>query len=182
MLELLITTFIFIIVTSAVLANYPLFASKVRLERDAQEIALSLRKAQSYALAVKESSAGSGVFPGYGVHFSKTSADSLIIYADIPTGPPLPEGNKLYDGDVEEVETFYIESARIEDICEGVKSSAPGNCGIETVDITYLRPDPIIDLRNGSTAYNSDVEIKIISPTGDRKTIVIWKTGQISVE
>lgn len=160
-----------------VLANYPKFASRISLERTAQEIALSLKKAQSFALAVREFGAGSSLFPGYGAHFETASDREYAIFADT-------NGNKNYDISGELVELLRIEaSPRIVALCASEKSQPPGDCSLTSLDITYLRPAPTIFFKSGIQTLNyPDVEIKVISLDGVIRTITVWSTGQVAVE
>ena len=175
LIELLVTLAIFALVAAIILASYPNFTSRLNLERAAQEVAFSVRQAQSFALAVREFGAGSGIFPGYGIHFDKASEKEFILYAD-------SNNNKVYDAPLELVDRFRIQtSPKISNLCGGEKSQPPGTCGLDSLDITFLRPNPTITLKSGLATY-SDVEIKIVSPSGDVRTISVWSTGQIAVE
>jgi len=176
LIELLVTVGIFVLVSSLILANYPKFASRISLSRTAQEIALSLKKAQSFGLGVREFGAGSSIFPGYGVHFDLAADREYLIFADI-------NANKSYDASSELVELFQIEtSPRIISLCAGEKTQPPGDCSLTNLDITYLRPAPNIFFKGGVQISYSDVEVKIASPDGTTRTITVWTTGQISVE
>lgn len=177
-MELIIVISIFVIITSILLADYPGFSQRVALERTAQEVALSFREAETLALAVRESTPGSGDFPGFGVHFDEATPREYILFADL-------NNNNVFGGSVEELDRFFIEkSPEITDMCVRAKSSPPGNCGVASVDIIYLRPDPIITITNDGDEFSSsaDFTITIMTPDGARKDITAWFTGQIEIE
>ncbi|HEY4527766.1 MAG TPA: prepilin-type N-terminal cleavage/methylation domain-containing protein [Candidatus Paceibacterota bacterium] len=177
LIELLVTVSILVLTAIFILANYPKFASRMSLERTSQEVALSLRRAQSFALAVREFGQGSGIFPGYGVHFEIASPADYAVYADI-------NANREYDGASEAVESLHIEtSSRIIALCAGEKTQPPGDCGFSELDITYLRPAPTIFFKSGvATLTYSDLEIKIRAPDGTLRTITVWNSGQVGLE
>src|SRR3989344_604356 len=88
LLELLVTTGIFIIITSVVVAGYPKFRSQISVGKVAREMALATRQAQAFGLAVKEVG---GDAPGaFGVHFNRQSLNEMIVFAD-------QDGDEIYD-------------------------------------------------------------------------------------
>jgi prepilin-type N-terminal cleavage/methylation domain-containing protein len=173
--ELIVTISILVIVTTLIFANYPKFRENISLKKTAQETALAVRQAQTYGLGVREFQPGTGIFPGYGVHFNITSSDSFILFADL-------DEDNVYDGVSENVESFKIQTGeKLSGLCANVKTSPPGTCGFNTIDIIFFRPKPLVTIKaDGSDFF--DAEIKIISPRGQIKTIVILSSGQISVE
>lgn len=136
-----------------------------------------MRKAQTFALGVREFGQGSGVFPGYGAHFELASERDYVLFADL-------NENREYDGSSEDVEALYIEtSPKIFNLCAGEKTQPPGDCSLSELDITYLRPAPTIFFKSGiQNLTYADVQIKIKTPDGGIKTIVIWSTGQVAIE
>lgn len=187
-LEIIIVMGIMLTVTSLVLANYPGFNETLGVRRAAEEIASSVRQAQAYGLGVREFGAGSGKFPGYGLYFQRVDvlgapSNSYIFFADA-------NGDLQYNAPNEKIEEIFIQgSARIEDLCVNQKQLPAGPCGIASLDIVYLRPQPNVSLRSsigGSCGLSSqtycDVEIKIKGSRGTEKTIVLWLGGQASIE
>ncbi len=175
LIELLVVISIFSIVSLSLLSNYPQFRSSISLKRTAQEIALSIRQAQVYGLSVTEFGAGSGIFPGYGVHFDINTPSVFILFADA-------NNNKLYDGTSEELQTFRIQTAdRISKLCGNEKTAPPGDCALSQLDVVYLRPGPNVVLMSGAVEF-SDAEVIVRSSGGEEKTVVVWLTGQIAVE
>jgi len=173
--ELIITTSILIIVTTLIFANYPKFRENVSLKKTAQEIALSVRRAQTYGLSVREFKQGTGIFPGYGVHFDITFPDSFVLFADV-------NGNNVYDGASEDVESLKIQTnERLSGLCANEKTPPSAGCGFSKIDIIFFRPKPFVTIKADGSGF-FDGEIKIISPRGQIKTIVILSSGQISVD
>lgn len=178
LIELIVVIGIFITITTLILANYTGFSDRLSLKRTVQEIALSIRQAQSYGLAVREFGTGTNQFPGYGIYFQESVPDTYKFFADV-------NNNKIYDGDSsgELVQIYKIQtSSRIFDICGNRNTSPPGTCDVPTLNAVYLRPEPSVTLRTTAGISFSDVEIIIRSPKGLEKKIVLWISGQISVE
>lgn len=166
---------ILIVITILIFSNYPRFRENISLKKTAQEVALTIRQAQTYGLSVREFQPGSNIYPGYGVHFALSSSDSFILFADL-------NGNSAYDGSGEEVEAFKIQtSERISSLCAHEKNPPSAGCSFNSMDIIFFRPNPLITLKANGVLY-SDVEIKLISPREQIKTVVVLSTGQISVE
>lgn len=184
LIELIITISITVLISLALFLNYSKFGSDIALKKTAQEIALAVREAQVYGLAVKEFSYSGSAFPGYGVHFDKTKPDSFILFAD--NSP----ANNLYDGEAEKVGESKIQTSnKITDLCLDQKISPPpptAQCGLNILDVVYLRPYLLVSIKghNGisEVSASSDAEVIIRSPKGTERKVVIWLTGQISVE
>ncbi len=77
LIELIVVIFIFAVVSSVLLFNYSSFSTNITVKNLAQEIALSIRKAQTLATSVRGASPGSpferdllGNPIGYGITFS----------------------------------------------------------------------------------------------------------------
>lgn len=179
MIELIVTTGILVLVSTLILADYPEFSHALSLKRTSQEIALVIRQAQVYGLGVRKFSTGTGdIYPGYGAHFDVSNPDSLVLFADV-------NANNRYDGSSETVELFKIQTnSKIFQLCGDIKSAPPGNCSISTMDIIFLRPVPtvIFTANGGAASVSSDAEIGVISAKGKVSTIIVYSSGQISIE
>lgn len=184
LIELTVTVSIFLIVSTIILANYPAFSQRLALNRTAQEIALSFRKAQTFALAVR---GFESQFKGYGVWFSREKDDSFVFFTDFsPEDQQFthgPIGENFCEANNECVDEFLIQtSARIMDLCKN-KGIEGWTCGLDSVEVVYTRPDPIITLRADSlTGDVSNIGVVIRSPRGVERTIVVWSTGQVTIE
>jgi prepilin-type N-terminal cleavage/methylation domain-containing protein len=200
--EMLVVLAIFAIISSIVISNYSDFRSSVSLENLSQDIALSIRRSQIYAMSVKGTTGvGPTPFPAYGIHFSNESSPSysyggsqksFIIFADLPpsTSPAsydqssntcgysnLATGNEC-------VEEVTINSTDfIKELC--VNST----CGLSgSLDISFTRPNSdasfcfILPLGNSCAGSVSSASIFISSLDGKTKKISVWNTGQISIQ
>lgn len=184
MLELIIVIAIMVTVSSLVLANYPGFNERLAVRQQAEEIASNVRQAQAYGLGVKEF--GPNDFPGYGVYFQSSVTDSYILFADSVT----VSKNLAYDAPDEKIKDLAIlGNVRIYDLCANQKQVPAGSCGLANLTVVYTRPTPIITLKGGSSPSCSgaggswcDIEVKIRGARGTTRTVVIWLSGQISVE
>jgi prepilin-type N-terminal cleavage/methylation domain-containing protein len=174
LVEIMVVIGIMTIVTSLILANYPGFNDRLSAQRAAEEIASSARQAQAYGLGVKEAGTGSGVFPGYGLYFQSASSDSYIFFAD-------KNGNSEYDSDEKISDNLLENGVQIFDLCTNQKQTPAGPCGLNNLTVLFLRPQPQVSLKSGASSY-ADIEIKIRGSRGTTKTIVIWLSGQVSIE
>ncbi len=177
LIELLVVISIFVIITVSIFLNYPKYGSVLSLKKTGQEIALSVREAQVYALSVKSAESDADVFPGYGVYFTLTFPDSFLLFSD-------NNENYRYDNG-EAVKEFKIETKdKIVDLCG--TTDLGEICGLEQLNIVFRRPNPIVNLNNGDDDnYNefSNAKIKIRSlRENNEKIINVWLSGQISVE
>lgn len=194
LIEVVVVLGIMGLISSLMLANLPRFQKQIVLEREANKLALSLRKAQSYALAVRDfDPTNPGLnnypfcddpaklpmkFPGYGVFFSLADATHYFIYGDVDC-------------------TRYYNSAPIEEVVESVliegKASirwlrgfdagvCASGCDLTELSVLYVRPGPAIFIKSIGADYNH-AEVRLDSADGAvSKKAVIRSTGQISVE
>lgn len=200
-MELVVTVGIFIVITSVALANYPQFSGRLALARIAREMALSIRQAQIYGVAVREFPKGSGEYPPYGIYFSKDEPKQFIFFGDSEGTTPNDSllGNRRYDGTFdcpvseECLEKIVLRGNEyIKDICL-VRGSGLEECnpsGVRDVSILFRRPDPEALISNnvakGEVGYTQYSAARIIL-TSERfpdkeKVIRVWLTGQISIE
>ncbi len=189
--ELLICIAIIGIVTSMTLVKYSAFDSTVLAKSAAYEIALTLREAQINSVSVRRGDDdGTAVFSyPYGVHFVKgESGYTAYVYEDSDK-----DANPMYDvgiadpGDeiAREIGTFTLDRGMaIEEICIN-----GGTCNIETLDISFKRPEfnaLFRAINDGGTILGNDniqsATIEVKSPAGVLSFIVRVSTlGQIEV-
>lgn len=183
LMELLVVTAIFVIITGITLASHSQFGGAVVLENMAYDVALSLRHAQLYGIAVRRFGA-TDYNVGYGMHFG--SAATYQLFADSL------EGNGVYDCPSEQacelVETTTITGGhQISNMC--VRSGASGDyeCGKSDLDILFKRPEPDAYIRASTGGVADGVvydgaQIILTSPRGQTKTVSVERTGQIAVQ
>ncbi len=163
LIELMVVLAIFAVVSSIVIFNYGNFKSTASLQNLAEDIALSIRSAQGYAIGVK-SVGSAGEFPGYGIHFGPTSTTdtkgpkTFILFADIPSdtndistadkqynfNPTTPcNAEHLSYGDECLQTTTIATSDQIIAICKGTDDSG---CGISNPNPTVYDPGASVDI------------------------------------
>ncbi|MCK4386987.1 MAG: prepilin-type N-terminal cleavage/methylation domain-containing protein [Candidatus Pacebacteria bacterium] len=172
LVELLVTISILTVVSGVVLFNHARFNNNVLIENLSYEISLTIRQAQFFGWQVKE--AGGGFGEGYGAHFDSNS-DEFLIFAD--TYPAAP--NQIYDAGYDEiVDRFRMtNNNEINELC------FESTCDASTLDISFIRPNPNAFIReNGGGIDRETAEIRVISPKGLVKKIMVNKVGQIAVQ
>jgi hypothetical protein len=190
---------IFLVITATAIFNYGTFNSSVSLQNLTDDVALSIRKAQGFAIGAR--GVGNLFDHSYGMHFSvdknpsgslSGSNESFLMFS-VPTSDPkkYTDTGSMSDvcgnGSNECIELFNITSAdnikelRIDDV-----SKVAGS-----VDIVFTRPNTraafCYRASMGSSCDSaSRVDIVISNgQIGDKertKTISIQNTGQISIQ
>lgn len=172
LIEMLVVVAIIAVVSSVMMFNYSDFSTNVSVRTLSQEVALSIRKAQTYATSVRSVDGtniqDSSAYAGYGISFSTndTATDpylptskQFVLFVDIPgsdsdtpgtygsqmatCGTPTSSGNEC-------VEAFGISTAdKVVAICGGDATyvSNPSDptapCNSKgSVDISFKRPSP----------------------------------------
>lgn len=185
LMELLVVTAIFVTISGIVLANHSRFGGQVVLENIAYDIALSVRHAQLYGIAVRRFGTVFGV--GYGMHFG--AATTYQLYADTLNGNGVYEcpdpGNQATCELVES--TTIVGGHQITSLCVRASGNATFTCAKSALDILFKRPEPDAYIRatTGSVpdgALYEAAQIVITSPRGQQKAVIIENTGQISVQ
>lgn len=204
LIELIVVISIMAIMSGVAIFNYSDFRAHVSLQNLADDVALSVRKAQSYAIGVR---GYNNLFSGYGVHFNLDSKNngshfgdnkSFIIFANIDNddiyrtdgkdcGQPSKENECL--------ENLTITGPdKISEIIIGLKGGEEIRTKEEGVlDIFFNRPNPEPSFcfrksyNNGSCDEDSSISyVKIavsnINNTDKNKIITIWNNGQISID
>lgn len=208
LVELVVVIFIFIMITGVTIFNYGKFNSSISIQNLADDIALTVRRAQSYAIGVR----GYGDFSGgYGIHFSpktlvanqeyKASNKSFVLFTDIGTSTTRNEKYDYisYDGcgtpesGNECIEILNILStdaiSSITVVNDGSKIAVPSDGSVE---ILFYRPNPepifcyrsdVADIDCDLDEAISSIEIGISNTSGQAmaKTVTVSNNGQISV-
>ena len=200
LVELMVVLAIFALITGLIMFDYGSFKSATSTRNLADDIALSIRKAQSYAIGVRGTDS---IFEfGHGIHFT-TSEDisdplagsnkSFVLFTDVNKSNSYNyTGQGVCDNPVvtnECREALSINSAdKISKIKRGGVIAPDG----AILDIVFLRPNPDAIFCYKETASSScisnysNVEIEVSNGrTGDdlvTKSIKIWNTGQISTD
>lgn len=210
LIELLVVVVIFMVITSITIFNYGNFNSSVSIQNLADDIALSVRKAQGYAIGVR---GANDLFDnGYGVHFTISdlvlgkeymgSNKSFVLFADLPPSPGAPSDQKYNYGTgacgkpiigSECMEVLNIVSAdQISSITFKEDSTIKTVLPTGTFDVWFKRPNPEPNFcyrqNAGNASCDSDknityVKIRISSIANPSvfKIITILNNGQVSV-
>ncbi len=179
LVELLVTVSILVVITAIILVSQNRFGGQITLTNLAYSLALSIRQAQTYGLAVREVNSGSGNFSAaFGVHFDPATPSQYIIFADL-------DGNGRYTDSSENYSFIRITSGgKISSVC-GVLANATNKCNpdISTLDIVFKRPNPDALIKsNVLTDTYGGAKIVLTSPQGDTRYVYVAATGQISVQ
>lgn len=200
-IELLVVVSIFVIITGLSIFNYKNFNSSVSTQNLADDIALTVRKAQGYAIGVRGVAINSSNYEfdhGYGVHFTSNNTPefynsgsnlSFILFIDI-------NDNKAYDYNNEgkcgspELGNECLEVLNIKTLDEinGIYLNENSNPIDKTDSLNILfkrpKPEPYFSDRFGDPLSISYIRVKVVNsndPTKIYKIIRISNTGQISV-
>lgn len=177
----MVVTAIFVILSAVVLANNSRFGSVIILQNLTHDIALSVREAQVYGIAVRryDPGEGPGVFThGYGVHFAPGTTYEL--FADV-------NANGKWDAGETVKQTTISGGFSVSDIC-----APEEECGKSRVDILFKRPEPDACISvAGATSLGADgtcissvqrAVIEIVSSRDDTASVTLESSGQISVQ
>ena len=202
LIELMVVISIFLVISSTVIFNYGGFQSNISLQNLTDDIALSVRKAQSFAIGAR--GIGGNFSNSYGMHFSNSvtnanlnsSNKSFLMFSTNSNPKEYTIGNGTCgDGTSNCMELFNITSA---DYIKTITLNDDGKGGgtiidpNSYIDIIFTRPEPRatfcyrIDMSSvcNSMAISS-VSIKItngkVTPNEKTKTISIQSNGQISI-
>jgi prepilin-type N-terminal cleavage/methylation domain-containing protein len=198
LIEMVVVMGIFALLSSTLFINYSQFSVNASLNNLTHQIALIARQAQVYGISVSQTVSGSQKFKGYGVYFSTETLDdqkTVILFND------WNPANKVYDpivgglgpcnGDVNDEcqEKITIQSGdMVEKIMANEKTAVPGT-ELNDVSVVFTRPNPeanFVAFRKDNPAVQfgdiADLEVYLISVRGTEKKVIIWSTGQISVE
>ncbi len=178
------------VLSTIVLASNSRFGSMIVLQNLAHDIALSIRSAQVYGIAVRRCDPSVGpcttatqFSSGYGMHFQPGADYELFVDAD---------DDGIWDPG-ETVESTTIGGGyTVSDVCAPATSCAAQ--GVERVDILFRRPEPDACISDGASSIQlidgklrcvSTIQravIKLESPRAEEITVVVESSGQISVQ
>ncbi len=196
-MELIVIISLFGIIASVVLFNSRDFSSNISLQNLAQDIALTIKRAQT----TSASGGYNALFvlpnkPSYGVYIHPDE-QSFYYFADLDNNGRLDSidpTNRACGTPVigdECIEQYTISgNDDIKEVCVNSKLAAPGDCStMSSLEVVFKRPnlDATVLFSGVATSTSGaqivDGKVTIQSADGARnKNIIIWATGQISVE
>ncbi len=185
-IELIVVLSIVSIISTVTLFNFTDFSTKVSLQNLAQDIALHIKQSQTNSISgrLTEGFVG-GQPPSYGVYFNIDTPSSFIYFRDL--GSPR---NHIFDGGCDDLgesgsECLSITTIESQDYVSDICNDS-GLCGYDDLSVTFVRPFPepkIFGTRSGTLEeLTSGAQVEIVSPKGVNMHILVWPTGQISVQ
>ena len=173
LVELMVTTSIFVFITALMIVKYGSFNQGTLLTNLAYDVALTIRTAQTYGLSVQRKDSNLEFKYAYGVNFDTNTLynKQIILFID-----SVIDGN--YSNSTELVSTYNIKrGAKIAGFCT-VTCSVPNTTGY--VNISFLRPNPDAVIHvNGSTNNESYLKIFVQATDGSMRSVTVRQTGQI---
>ena len=194
LIELMVIVAIMLIMTSVIFFNYNKFNSDMLLNNFAYDLSLSIRQAQVYGVATKESSSAtaggavdssthsSSFLYAYGVHFDIASSTNFKLFVD-----NVHPSFGTYDTSPDEALQTYTfqKGVKIKEMCVdeddymiGTPCASFGGSSVSKLDITFLRPNP--EARIAAFGATDTVKICIIDPQAgkgcSRAAIVLQNT------
>jgi len=207
LVEMVVVLGVMVMVMTLMFANFPKIKDQIALTLATRELALSTRKAQSYAIAVREFdpsfpvnlcnssydvSQGSVRFPPYGIAVAKQNDGNgnnkftYSIFGDTNCNAFLSQF-PVYQSASEFVSSVKIQNGvQISDIDGYIGNGSA--IALRYAQIIYQRPNPSVTLvgttqAGGSTGtYSGRLEITLTSGSGAQQKIVVRPSGQISIE
>jgi prepilin-type N-terminal cleavage/methylation domain-containing protein len=203
--ELLVSLGILTVILAIILSSQSNYTNRAALTNLADEIGLSIAQAQVYGVGTKEFSVGSGEFSAsYGLTFSLLggsagSPTAYFYFADRDpdlTGPLLPD--KVYGGNWncvpgganECLEKVTISGGNsIQSLCVVFTSGGDDCTTPRRIDISFDRPNTeaqLIFFNSVPATYvpanMKGARITLISASGLIKSVLVYKSGQISIQ
>lgn len=169
LIETMVVLGIFMVVTTIVFVGNDRFNNTILLTNLAYDVALTVSRAQSYGINVKQLDSGS-FETGYGVHFTRSDNFSFVLFAD-------KNFNKNYDSG-ELLERYVIRRGNKISKLWADSSSNQTN----ELNVVFIRPYPDAYFNCSNCLNATRVGIEVTSPAGLKKNITIESTGQISVQ
>ena len=202
LIEMIVVLSIIVIITAIALLGQSSFNRSIVLTNTAYTLAFSIRDAQSRGLSSRLF--GGVQDAGYGVHLTKTSSTSYVMFADIhpstpnskgglcpnhtiTTGPEAKPGDCSFSSATEIVRTYTFEHGfSIANFC-GLDQGGTKRCSgyLDAINISFARPDTqsvILGVRGASTIGLTSAAITLSSPDGTAQRCVnVSKVGQVFV-
>ncbi|MDP3763111.1 MAG: type II secretion system protein [bacterium] len=196
-IELLVSIGIVAVILTVVISNQSVYTDNIALTNLADDIGLTISQTQAYGIGVKELSPGSSNFnASFGVTLSLLGSGSNSAYLSFADR----NGNEVYDGDwscpiggvSECLRKIMISRGNyIDELCR-IRNNPnnPYQCNIGRIDISFTRPSleaRIKFFNQGGNPIDDDPDfigarVSVRSPGGAGRSILIYYTGQISVQ
>lgn len=173
LVEMLVVTSIFLIVGAMVLSGNAKGKGNLQLTNATYELAIMLREAQSYGIAVRGNSGSYDV--GYGLYASGLSGGTGILFVD-------NNRDKFYSAGTDTVVNTVTLPPGISISRVSVFTNGGGEFFRNYITATFQRPDPEAHiLETTSSTEWPQARIYVKSAQGTEKWVEIYTTGQIAV-
>lgn len=173
----MVVTSIFMLLSAIVLSTNARFGNLIVLQNLAHDMALSVRQAQVYGIAVRRYQ-GANFEVGYGIHIAQPAADALstyVLYGDV-------NQNGVFDSGETVAETTLNGGYRIANICARAQNGAE-TCNLTQLSVLFRRPEPDAMIRRSAGAALDDrARIVLESRSGEQSEVIVEASGQISVQ
>ncbi|MBU6370670.1 MAG: prepilin-type N-terminal cleavage/methylation domain-containing protein [Patescibacteria group bacterium] len=201
LVELLVTISIFVVITGVVLFSQNGFNNNILLQNLAYDISLSIRQAQYYGVDVNESQSApnsQSSFSPYGIYFNLSSSNQSYIFFNDISGPAGGPDGKYNNGQVTSCPTAnYSECVKRYVVgngnsIQGIYASQSGQCVVGGAPacaqitggftILFKRPNPNAIMTDDSGATYNYADIRVASPAGATRDVIVTAIGQIYVQ
>jgi prepilin-type N-terminal cleavage/methylation domain-containing protein len=178
LIEIIVVVSILAIVSLIILVKHQTFNSHIILGSLTYDVALSLREAQVFGLAVREEALTDSFDIGYGIHFDENLNDKYTLFSDVNNDSEFNAGdNTLREYSIGR--GIVISKFCATPVGSTVEICSPG--GITFLDIVFKRPDPEAYFSTSGGGTYSQVRIELLAPKGTTREVEVLATGQISV-
>jgi prepilin-type N-terminal cleavage/methylation domain-containing protein len=151
MIELIVSIFIIVMITTLVMANYRTGQRRYELKNSILQMVNDLRTAENYALGLKKNeliTAGARVpRQGWGIYLDK-SQTSYVIFADDDAISPV----RQYEATEKYATSSLLKGVVIDEI--KISSSTPfqsKQIDLTKLSIVFIPPDPLVYINNSSS-------------------------------
>ncbi len=185
-IELIVVIAIITLISSTVLVSFSGLNQGIALQRGARELALATRRAQNRALAVSQLRIGGVdvIPPAVGI-FLTTGSTNFKVFADL-ADPVSGLSDKHYTSSSEDFETATFDrSIQIQALKGYPGGEATPAVNHDTANILFSSPDGTMNItdENGSNALIGErLDVVLVAPNGQTKTMIVRITGQIDIK
>lgn len=191
LVELVVVMGIGVLIMTTIVGGQSKYTDAVTLKGLANDVSLDLRQAQVYGISVKVSPTDNTDFNGiYGLSFNKSYPFNYVAFKEGSGTSGIYDSNNHTSCSGECLIINPINRGnKINQLCR-IPNSGPEDCNtVNRADITFVRPstEAKIVYFNSSggvispTGYQG-LRTEFISPGGLKRSVVIYTSGQISVQ
>lgn len=191
LVELVVVMGIGVLIMTTIVGGQSRYTDAVTLKGLANDVSLDLRQAQVYGISVKVSPTDNTDFNGvYGLSFNKSYAFDYVAYKEGSGTFGIYDSNNHTSCSGECLIINPINRGnKINQLCRIPNSGAEDCSSVSRADISFVRPSTeakIVYFNSSggilsSTGYQG-LRTEFISPGGLKRSVVIYTSGQISVQ